>query len=90
MVACHSGVISEEGLVDWLDGNLVWNDGLGLSREGESDVDVVGGSNDLNVALTMKKEKEGNKGEEDVTAPKRGFISFASQYGTDDYALSSY
>ena len=71
MVATHSGVISKEGLEDWLDGNF----------------DVV--------ATMRKNEEEVKKGEkeeeEDVTASKkRGFISFASQYGMDDYAISSY
>ena len=72
MVATHSGVISKEGLEDWLDGNF----------------DVV--------AAMMKNQEEVKKGEEeeeeeDVTASKkRGFISFASQYGMDDYAISSY
>ncbi|KAL7493495.1 hypothetical protein ACHAWT_006043, partial [Skeletonema menzelii] len=70
VVATHSGVISKEGLEDWLDGNF---DVVATMRKNEEEV------------------KKGEKEEEDVTASKkRGFISFASQYGMDDYAISSY
>lgn len=79
-MAYHSGVISEEGLDDWLDVNLFSNDRL--IHESESV------SNDHDAL--MKKEKEKSQGGEEVTAPKRGFISFASQNGRDDYALSGY
>lgn len=86
-MASHSGVISEEGLEGWLDVNLFSNDEL-LKCES---VDVVG-------SMTKNKEKQqqqvnkreggGEVGEEVVA--KRGFVSFASQFGRDDYALSSY
>eukprot|EP00573_Skeletonema_grethae_P011430 CAMPEP_0201709750 /NCGR_PEP_ID=MMETSP0578-20130828/58268_1 /ASSEMBLY_ACC=CAM_ASM_000663 /TAXON_ID=267565 /ORGANISM="Skeletonema grethea, Strain CCMP 1804" /LENGTH=258 /DNA_ID=CAMNT_0048198741 /DNA_START=9 /DNA_END=786 /DNA_ORIENTATION=- len=79
VVASHSGVISEEGLEDWLDVHLFSNDEL-LNCES---VDV-GSCED-------EKQQQVNKrgGEEEVVA-KRGFVSFASQFGRDDYALSTY
>lgn len=80
-VASHSGVISEDGLEDWLDVNLFSNHAL--DRGGS--ISRSGSSNDK----TKKKEvneREG-AGEEVGTAAKRGFVSFASQYGRDDYAL---
>lgn len=79
-MAYHSGVISEERLDDWLDVNLFSNDRL-IHESADS-------SNDHDDAFTKSEKK--SQGEEDVTAPKRGFISFASQNGRDDYALSSY
>jgi len=84
-VASHSGVISEEGLEDWLEVNLFSN--------GELNRQSVG-SNDGGGAMTKKKKEVNNNSqgtdEEIATTPKRGFVSFASQYGKDDYALSSY
>ncbi len=81
-MASHSGVISEANLEDWLDKNLFSNDAL--DRRGGG-----GGSSDENGGATKKKEVSERVGEGDEagTAAKRGFISFASQYGRDDYAL---
>ena len=50
-------------------------------------------SNDGGAVTKKTKEVNNNSegtDEEIATAPKRGFVSFASQYGKDDYALSSY
>ena len=82
-VASHSGVISEEGLEDWLEVNLFSN--VELNRQS-----VVG--NDGGAVTKTKEVNNNSEGtdEEIATAPKRGFVSFASQYGKDDYALSSY
>mmetsp|Transcript_27788 Transcript_27788/g.41836 ORF Transcript_27788/g.41836 Transcript_27788/m.41836 type:complete len:249 (-) Transcript_27788:153-899(-) len=83
-VATHSGVISEEGLEHWLEVNLFSNGELNRQSVGSND----GG------AMTKKTKEVYNNSEgtdeEIATAPKRGFVSFASQYGKDDYALSSY
>jgi len=83
-VASHSGVISEEGLEDWLEVNLFSN--------GELNRQSVGSNDDGAIAKKMKEVNNNSEGrdEEVATAPKRGFVSFASQYGKDDYALSSY
>uniref|UniRef100_A0A7S2M638 Thioredoxin domain-containing protein n=1 Tax=Skeletonema marinoi TaxID=267567 RepID=A0A7S2M638_9STRA len=82
-VASHSGVISEEGLEDWLEVNLFSNNELNRQS-------VVG--NDGGAVTKTKEVNNNSEGtdEEIATAPKRGFVSFASQYGKDDYALSSY
>jgi len=89
-VANHSGVISEEGLEDWLDVNLFSNDEL-------LNCPSVVGSCAEDGAMTKKEEQQqvnkrggGKVGEEVATVEKRGFVSFASQFGRDDYALSSY
>lgn len=87
MVASHSGVISEEGLEDWLDVNLFSNDEL-------LDASVVGRFEDGTMMKKEEKQQQVNKrgGEtvEKKVVAKRGFVSFTSQFGRDDYALSSY
>jgi thioredoxin 1 len=76
-VAMHSGVINEEGLEDFLDKNLFSNEALL----------VDGSSNDDAITKKAKEDAAGDDEDSTTTAGKRGFVSFASQYGRDDYAL---
>lgn len=80
-MAMHSGVITEEELENFLDKNLFSNEALLVDEETDDS------SN--NDAITKKAEGDGAGDDEDgtATAGKRGFVSFASQYGRDDYAL---
>lgn len=81
-MAMHSGVITEEGLEDWLDKNLFSNEALLV--DGETD----GSSNDDAIVKKAKGDAAGDDEEDSTaTAGKRGFVSFASQFGRDDYAL---
>ncbi len=87
MVASHSGVISEEGLEDWLDVNLFSNDEL-LDCDSCED-----GAMTKEEKQQQQQHQANKKGGETVgieVVAKRGFVSFASQFGRDDYALSSY
>ena len=79
-VAMHSGVITEEGLEDWLDKNLFSNGAL-------VDEETDGSSNNDAITKKAKEDAAGDDEDSTATAGKRGFVSFASQYGRDDYAL---
>ena len=76
-VASHSGVILEEEMENWLDVNLFSNDKLDRSNYNGS---VVTKQNEAS-------EGAGEEEEEVAAVAKRGFVSFASQHGRDDYAL---
>eukprot|EP00584_Thalassiosira_punctigera_P023786 CAMPEP_0172551394 /NCGR_PEP_ID=MMETSP1067-20121228/39037_1 /TAXON_ID=265564 ORGANISM="Thalassiosira punctigera, Strain Tpunct2005C2" /NCGR_SAMPLE_ID=MMETSP1067 /ASSEMBLY_ACC=CAM_ASM_000444 /LENGTH=158 /DNA_ID=CAMNT_0013339179 /DNA_START=326 /DNA_END=802 /DNA_ORIENTATION=+ len=74
-LAIHSGVITETELEDWL------NDSL-FSKMVESESEVM--------QFTRNKLQEEEKKEADekgANGEKRGFVSFASRSGRDDYAL---
>lgn len=83
-MASHSGVISEEGLEDWLEVNLFSNGELSQQSVVSNDGGAVTKTKEVN------NNSEGTDEEVATAPPKRGFVSFASQYGKDDYALSSY
>jgi thioredoxin-like negative regulator of GroEL len=81
-VAIHSGAITEMELEDWLEEHLsvvVSND------DGRKRVEELEGE----IAVKLKRETNSSDsvGGESESIPKRGFVSFASQYGRDDYAL---
>ena len=79
-LATHSGAITEAGLEEWLQDNL-------LSKREEFNAEVVQQS-------TAQGLEEGKGGRtidepdgEGSTSEKRGFVSFGSQFGQDDYML---
>lgn len=80
-MAMHSGVITEEELEDFLDKNLFSNEALLVDEE------TGGSSNDDAITKKAKEDAAGDDEDSTATADKRGFVSFASQYGRDDYAL---
>jgi len=76
-LASHSGVITETGLEEWLEDNL-------LSKMDEFETEVT-----QSTAVTSKEKEESKKDEvnEGDTGSKRGSVSLASQLGKDDYML---
>lgn len=79
-LATHSGVITETGLEEWLEENL-------FSMKDEFEAEVRQQSTTTNSG----QQEEPNKAEESdesATGKKRGFVSFGSQFGQDDYMLS--
>ena len=78
VVASHSGMISKEELDSWLEVHLFSNDALDRRDVGKES---------LTTNEEMKtREKDGDNNVTEATS-KRGFVSFTSLYGKDEYAL---
>lgn len=75
-VVSHSGVISESELEKWLDVHLFSNAAL------EKETTIVTTTTNMVRGGDDKENKSDDSG-----GKRRGFVSFASQYGRDDYAL---
>jgi len=73
-LAIHSGAISEEKLDNWLKEHLFSKDDIVMTRE---------------LSGYSAKLQTSNSNKETTQQIKRGFVSMTSQFGSDDYMLSS-
>lgn len=77
----HSGAITEDQLNAWLEENL-------FSKLESLEAEQELGGEVATALWSEKGEVESNKNKR-VIERKRGFVSMASQFGSDDYMLSS-
>lgn len=78
-IASHSGVITRVDLEKWLEKHLINKVG-----EFRPEVGMSTSANQVKWEGTAAKEKASSE----VTASKKGFVSFASQFAADEYALT--